>query len=106
MNSITINQFDKLKKLSEAKFSHYLDYSEAKDLWSRSVYYNKLQNQFIKDNEESEVVTSLQLFDEETKEVNGFSIRANKNYSRFQWFTLLLGSSLYTYSRQQLKEIV
>ena len=106
MSRITLNTFTRLKSVAARQFDYYLEFSEGNDTWQRAVYYNKLQNQFIKDDEQGEAVTSLQLFDDETNSVKWFTIRASKNYSRLQWFTLLLGASLCTYSRQRLNAIM
>ena len=106
MSRITLNTFNQLKAVATKQFNYYIEFSEANDTWQRAVYYNKLQNQFIKDDEPGEVVQSIQLYDEETKSVKHFSVRAKKQYSRLQWFTLLLGASLCTYSRQQLNAVL
>ena len=106
MKQITFETFNQLSAVARKQFDYNIEFSEARDMWAMSVYYNKLQNQLIADNEENEAVRSFQLFDEESKEVRSFSIRANKKYSRLQWFILLLGVSLCTLSRQQINTIL
>lgn len=106
MKRITAVKFDQLQMISPDSFNHFLPYSYACDLWSMACYYNGLQNDFVKADEEHEVVKSFQLFDEVSKEVTGFNVRAHRKFNRVQWFKLLLGSELCAYSRQQLTAIV
>ncbi len=106
MEQISVYKFEQLRTIAKNTYNHPLAYSSACNLWSMVLYYTKLQNNFIQDNEAYEIVRSFQLFDEKTETVTGFNVRACSNYNRLQWFKLLLGSSLSIYSRQQIKEIL
>ena len=102
---MTQETYSQLKTVANKQFNYFLKFSEARSLWRLSIYYNKLQNQFLKDNEPEETVKIFYLYDEETKQAKRFLVKAKKKYSRLQWFVLLLGSDLCIYSRQQIKAL-
>jgi len=95
-------QYTELRKLAETKLNHFPDYRTCKDIWSRAVYYNKLQNQL----ESNEVVLTLYLFNEESKMAEYFNIRASKQYNRKQYFIILLANDLCTYSIQDIRTLL
>jgi hypothetical protein len=98
-----MKNYHDLLELSQNIYSYHLPYSEAKDLWQRAVYYNKLQNSV---SDPSEQVCSQMLYNEQTDNVESFVIRAKKQWSRKQYFVFLLGASLCTYSYQGLKAVM
>jgi len=99
-------QFTELKTLSESIYNNYMTYQDCKSNWERAIYYNKLQNNFVNDGELYEVVKSTQLFNEDTKSVEYFDIKAIKQYTRKQWFIFLVGCDLYTLSSQDMRAIM
>jgi len=104
---MNLNKFSELQKLvSDVYNGHYLDYRSIKDTWSMAVYYNKLQNDFINSNDLNEVVLTVSLFNEESNNVESYTIRAKKNFSRKQWFILLVGRDMYNVSAQRLIKTV
>jgi len=103
MNNI---QFTELKALAETIFNNYMSYQDVKSNWERAIYYNKLQNNFVNYGELYEVVTSAQLFNEDTKSVEYFNIKAVKQYTRKQWFIFLVGCDTCTQSLQDMREIM
>ena len=103
MNNI---QFTELKTLAETIFNNYMSYQDVKSNWERALYYNKLQNNFIKDDDLYEVVKSVLLFNRDTNAVEYFNIKAVKQYTRKQWFIFLVGCDLYTLSIQDMRVIM
>ena len=95
-------QYIELRKLAETKLNHFPDYQTCKNIWERSVYYNKLQNQL----EINEVVLSLSWFNEESKMAEYFNIRTSKQYNRKQYFIILLANALCTYSIQDIRTLL
>ena len=103
MNNI---QFTELKALAETIFNNYMSYQDVKSNWERALYYNKLQNNFIKDDDLYEVVKSVLLFNRDTNAVEYFNIKAVKQYTRKQWFIFLVGCDTCTQSLQDMREIM
>ena len=99
-------QFTELKALAETIFNNDMSYQDVKSNWERAIYYNKLQNNFVNYGELYEVVTSAQLFNEDTKSVEYFNIKAVKQYTRKQWFIFLVGCDTCTQSLQDMREIM
>ena len=78
-----------LQALLADKMGYEINSKFLADLWQAAVYYNKLQNDFLKDEEQYQEIRSIYLYDETLGTGDRFSIRAYRNYSRKDWFLLL-----------------
>jgi hypothetical protein len=108
---MNIKRYNQLKELAveigkHSTFGSYLSYSDARDLWDQAVYYNRIQNNFIKDGLGDEVVKQISAKDELTGNLGTFSIRAKKNYSRLDWFKILIANKHFFLTRQQTYKVL
>lgn len=72
--------------------------------WKDATIYNRKQNRLLKDNELDEVVRTFNIKDEESQQVICVSVKAKKNYTRIQWFMLLVAIEYQFYTIQQVKK--
>lgn len=78
-------------------------FSQIKDHWEMATYYNKFQNRCLKENDTEQVIKELSLYDHSTDDIKWYVIRANKQYTRKQYFIILLCESNYcTYEQIKL----
>lgn len=97
---------DKLIEIkNELKKSFDCKNSELRDIYKTSLHYHKRQQQAIKDGFETDVITSLNFYCEDSNGVKWFNIRASQNLNRLQWFKLLLSNSLFLTYQETKKYI-
>ena len=104
MNANTYNRL--LGWVNDTYPDYYMSYTTINDTWQRALYYNRVQNDLIKNEEPFDVVHVLNLLNETSEQVEPYTIKANKAYNRKQWFILLVGSDMYTNSAQALRKII
>ena len=74
--------------------------------WKNAVMYNRIQASFLKHGEGEEVVRVFNCKDTGINEVVRVNVKAKKNYTRLQWFTLLVACDYYFFTCQQMKETI
>ena len=95
MKILSYSQQTKLKDLANQiqdkhKLKYYnIDYSFLAELYDMAAYNHKVQNVYLKEYSEYDIVKTIKVFCEYTGQVEGCNIRANKNYTKYQWFVLL-----------------
>lgn len=88
MNHNQWNEFKEIASKIDANY-YFLQYSQIKSVYESAVYYNKIQNQFLKDDYDSDIVKMANFYCEIAGEPKTFNIKAYKKYTRKQWFILL-----------------
>lgn len=74
--------------------------------WNNAVQYNKIQNDYLKHNEGEEVVRHFSCKDTDINQVVRVNVKAKKNYSRIEWFTILAACDYYFYTCKEMKELI
>lgn len=78
-------------------------FSDIKHHWEMATYYNKYQNRCLKENDTAQVIKQLSLYHPQTDSIRQYVIRANKQYTRKQYFIILLCAANYcTYEQIKL----
>lgn len=89
---------EQLRNDSHTKFR--VDHFQLLNAWNNAVIYNRKQNDLIKRGDSRDIVKTFTIKCEEAGELINVSIRAEKDYSRFQWFKLLVAIDSLFYTRQ------
>jgi hypothetical protein len=106
MKTLSLQKMNELQGVLESSIGRTVKGVDLIDYWSSAVYYNKIQNQFLESGYDFDVVKTLSLFDEDEKDCKTFAIRANRKFSRKQWFILIAAQSQYTFSIQKIRNMV
>lgn len=111
---ITLNKYQELlKEVEQIKDKSNFDtllgldkFSEINQIWKGAIYYNRLQNQLKRDNDNDSIVRVVNLWDETIQDVKNFAIKAKHNYTRLQWFKITIAANYFHFTYQELKELL
>lgn len=74
--------------------------------WKCATMYNRTQNLYLKHDEGEEVVRVFTCKATELNEVVRVNVKAKKNYTRLQWFALLVACDHYFFTCEQMREMI
>lgn len=87
-----------LRETSTTKFR--VDHFELIRIWNNAVRFNRKQNDLLKTGDRQDIVKTFTIKCEDIDQVINVSVKADKQYSRDQWFSLLVAVDSLFYTRQ------
>ena len=111
MKYLNYNQQAKLRELvnqiqDKYRLNYYnIDYSFLAGIYDMAVYNRKVQNTYLKEYSEHDIVKTIKVFSECSGQVEEYNIRAKKRWTKYQWFVLLYMVDCFASIEQIRKEL-
>ena len=111
MKYLNYNQQAKLRELvnqiqDKYRLNYYnIDYSFLAGIYDMAVYNHKVQNTYLKEYSEHDIVKTIKVLCEHSGQVEEYNVRAKKRWTKYQWFVLLYMVDCFASIEQIRKEL-